>query len=261
MSRVYILPYKAGSQGANALRDSLRAANVDVKLLKQDGSTYRPRATDVIINWGNHNTDRLEGYARTANVLNRNVVTAANKFRAFVQMDGAGVRLPSFYDSYDEALEGINGKVVGRTILNGSGGDGIIIADSVSELAGRQDVKLFVEYIKKKYEYRIHVMNGQIIDMQQKKKRADIPNEEVNFQIRNHANGWIFAREDVNPPDAVKEQAIAACTTLGLSFGAVDVIYNDHQKEAYVLEVNTAPGLEGTTLERYTQSFKSIYNL
>ena len=38
-------------------------------------------------------------------------------------------------------------------------------------------------------------------------------------------------------------EATKAVAALGLDFGAVDVIYNEKYGRAYVLEVNTAPGL------------------
>jgi glutathione synthase/RimK-type ligase-like ATP-grasp enzyme len=41
----------------------------------------------------------------------------------------------------------------------------------------------------------------------------------------------------------------------GLDFGAVDVIWNERQQRAYVLEINSAPGLEGTTIDDYVRYF------
>ncbi|MNN94301.1 hypothetical protein D3C81_2129010 [compost metagenome] len=83
----------------------------------------------------------------------------------------------------------------------------------------------------------------------------------MNWKVRNLANGFIFARgEDAlgNVPKDVLDQAVKAVASLGLDFGAADVIYNDRQKKAYVLEVNTAPGLSGSTLDGYTQRLKEM---
>ena len=96
--------------------------------------------------------------------------------------------------------------------------------------------KLYVKYIKKKAEYRIHVFNGKIIDIQQKRKRHEAI--EINFQIRSHNNGWV----------------------LGLDFGAVDIIWNEKQQQGYVLEVNTAPGLEGETIINYANAIEELIN-
>jgi D-alanine-D-alanine ligase-like ATP-grasp enzyme len=44
-----------------------------------------------------------------------------------------------------------------------------------------------------------------------------------------------------------------------LDFGAVDVIWNEKQQRAYVLEVNTAPGLEGQTVDDYARGIKENF--
>ncbi|MNY63636.1 hypothetical protein D3C86_2006230 [compost metagenome] len=49
-----------------------------------------------------------------------------------------------------------------------------------------------------------------------------------------------------------------AVNAIGLTFGAVDVIWNEYRHQAYVLEVNTAPGLTGTTLEKYAEAFRGL---
>ena len=73
---------------------------------------------------------------------------------------------------------------------------------------------------------------------------------ESNPLIKNLDNGWVFCRTGISLPDDARNQAIAAVRSLGLDFGAVDVLYREREDKAFVLEVNTAPGLEGTTLER-----------
>jgi D-alanine-D-alanine ligase-like ATP-grasp enzyme len=45
---------------------------------------------------------------------------------------------------------------------------------------------------------------------------------------------------------------------LELDFGAADVIYNAQQDRAYSLEVNSAPGIMGTTLVNYTNALRSL---
>ena len=49
--------------------------------------------------------------------------------------------------------------------------------------------------------------------------------------------------------------AIKAVELCGLYFGAVDMIWNAYKKQGYVLEINTAPGLEGQTVENYAEHF------
>ena len=59
-------------------------------------------------------------------------------------------------------------------------------------------------------------------------------------------------------PDDVTKQALLAVDGLGLDFGAVDVGWNQHYQEATVYEVNTAPGLTGTTLDKYTNAIRRL---
>jgi D-alanine-D-alanine ligase-like ATP-grasp enzyme len=108
---------------------------------------------------------------------------------------------------------------------------------------------LYTQYIKKKDEYRVHIFGGKVIDVQRKAVRPGHQNPD--FRVRNTANGFIFVRNDVEAPADVLLQATNAVTVLGLTFGACDVIYNAKSNKAYILEVNTAPGLTGTTLENY----------
>jgi glutathione synthase/RimK-type ligase-like ATP-grasp enzyme len=145
--------------------------------------------------------------------------------------------------------------IVCRTVLAGHSGEGIVIANTRDELV---DCSLYVKYIKKQDEYRIHVgvLNDggtSIISQQRKARRADV--DDPNWQIRNHANGFVFVRQNVQPPTLALDVAQRAMLASGLDFGAVDVIWNERQQRAYVLEINSAPGLEGTTIDDYVRYF------
>ena len=91
---------------------------------------------------------------------------------------------------------------------------------------------------------------------EQKRRRNE--HADPNWRIRNLANGFIYAREDVRPPECVTSVARRALDCIDLDFGAVDVIYNARQNRAYVLEVNTAPGVTGTTVDRYVDYFRNL---
>ena len=80
----------------------------------------------------------------------------------------------------------------------------------------------------------------------------------MDYQVRNHENGWVYCRDDLDVPASVFSDATSAVAALGLDFGAVDIIWNQNQARSYVLEVNTAPGLEGTTLTKYVEAIRSV---
>ena len=250
-----ILPYKNGSRSGAALANAL-----GVRQIRLAGSTIHRQRSKTIINWGNSGrTLPPQGLGSGHYTLNPTVLVeiAANKLSTFESLLG-NTRIPEYTTDYETACEWLDEgcTVVERHQLTGHSGAGVEIVEDVEELSA--DCPLYVQYVKKQDEYRIHIMGGQVIDVQRKARRSDVPDEDVNWQVRNHQNGFCYMRENVNPDTDVIVQALNAIESLGLDFGAVDVIWNAHQNKAYVLEVNTACGLEGTTLERYKVAFQEL---
>lgn len=260
--RVRIASHNNGN-GSRALAEALsERLGQRVMLLRRNGSSFVPRPDDVIINWGK-STGYGPGACRVINSPDK-VAVAQDKLRSLRVMQGEGVTVPPF--TTDPSGTGDWDTVVVRHLLRASSSRGLEIWERSSGQPLPQ-APLYTKYIKKKAEYRVHVlMEGQVedsvacrvIDFAQKKRRADA--EEVNTKVRSHDNGWVFCREDVTPPDKVLSEAMLAVMALGLDFGAVDVIYNEHYDQAYVLEVNTAPGLEGTTVQRYADNLARYIN-
>ena len=276
MSRFRILPYKQGSRSAKALADALGG-----KVLRLQGSTFKPKADDVLINWGNGSPFGPPSF-ECFNWFGLSQCT--DKLKFFNKMaaggeTGAGLKdiLPPFWtnseDIPDEAFP-----VVCRTVLSGHSGAGIVIARTPEEVVPAQ---LYTGYIKKKDEYRVHCGKRQwvphndytgepmpigvfrdnpheVISLQRKARRLDC--ETPNWEVRNHSNGFVYVRDQVVPPASVIDVATKAFEASGLDFGAVDVIYNDKKQKAYVLEINTAPGLEGQTVTDYANFFKETTN-
>ena len=53
--------------------------------------------------------------------------------------------------------------------------------------------------------------------------------------------------------------ALNAIEDLQLDFGAVDVVVSGYSDNSFVLEVNTAPGIEGTTVKKYVEAIEGWY--
>jgi hypothetical protein len=228
-------------------------------------SAPRHRIWDVVINWGC--PVRPAHIPAGANVINpfSRVAIASNKLLTFRELRAAGVYIPECTEDAVEALGWIQGgvTVVARTILNGHGGKGIVLIDHPKDMVA---APLYTRYIPKKSEYRVHVIDGCVVDVTRKVLRDDYPDKNnVNWKIRNHDNGFIFIRENKNfldrrgnplreidcCPGCVRYQAVEAIRALDLDFGAVDVIYNKKSNMAFVLEVNTAPGVADTAAQVY----------
>ena len=255
-NRVIIYPYRKQSISGKNLAENFHKKPVNYIMsgdFKLDSNKY------VLVNWGSMS---IPYTYREPNVVIINDVPsikiASNKLKFFETVKSQ-VRIPEYTEDVSVALGWLeNGfEVLGRN-SSGYGGKDIVF--------GTEDISSFVtkdfwsKYKKKKDEYRIHVFNGKVIDKQKKSLRKTdeygiaIDPSEIDFRVRNLANGFVFVKNDVSPPDDVINQALLAVKMCGLTFGAVDTIWNEYEGKAYVLEVNTAPGLEGSTIFSYVNA-------
>ena len=248
---IFVYPYKQASRSALALAKSLGG-----KVIKLENSKFRPSKDKLVINWGSSKVPKeiVEGCRLLNNPSNVSKVSNKYIFFSMVEAQGeAGPRIPDFTISNEVAKNWFNNKtklVFARTVLNGHSGEGIVEVNSSEEVDKFPDGTLFVKYIPKRSEFRIHCTKEKAFCIQEKLRSLE-KKEEKNFKVRNHANGYIFARQNINCPEDVITQAIKALNASNLDFGAVDVIWNELRQEAYVLEVNSAPGLEGSTIHDY----------
>jgi len=238
--RIKIYPYKQGSKSAKALALAIKG-----RVLKHVGSVFKPRPSDVIVNWGSSSCPVFQ----PATTLNANVEQAQNKLTAFKIMRDAGVCVPPFWEKMDEVPDDVF-PVMCRTLLSGHSGAGIVVATDAATLV---PAPLYTQYIKKKHEYRVHIFNDKAFFVQRKARKLSI--YDPNWMIRNLEGGFVFVEAEFSDvPPAVVEQSIMAIKSLGLNFGGVDVMWNAHDQQAYVLEVNTACGLEERTANKYAQA-------
>lgn len=248
MTRRYLYAYNPNSEGAKELARAL-----EIKRIKHGpGSNFIDHPSRTVINWGSSSLPYTQ--CRVLNTA-RAVGLIGNKRSAFEAFDGH-TRLPPWTTDPEVAREWVqSGRlVVGRTKLTGHSGEGIVIIENSLDFV---QAPLYTGYIKKEKEYRIHCAFGHVIDIQQKIR--DPGREPTDWKVRNHANGFIYVRNNIVVPEDAKVQALLAFESSGLDFGAVDVIWNQHEQKAYVLEINTAPGLTGTTIQRYAEAFKSAF--
>ena len=249
----YIYSHNPGSAGAGELARAL-----GIRRIRHVGSRVRCNRQDTVINWGHAGAlpDHVRGAGRILNSPDR-VALAANKQRFFSHC-GAGVRVVPNTTSRDVA-RGWNSKVVCRHVLNGHSGEGIEIVEPGVDIP---QAPCYTKYIVKESEWRIHIVNGQVIDATRKIRDPDFVGE-PNWAVRNHAGGFIYARNSGQPSEDVVRQAVAAVEAVGLDFGAVDVMVSKPvrahpERLAYVLEINSAPGLVGTTVTNYAEAFRNV---
>lgn len=245
-----LYPYNQGSASAKALAEAL-----GIKRLKREGKPIRIKGT--VINWGCSSDNFTRGIDCDVLLNDPNCVRlATNKLKSFNALKGHA-SIPEFTESPVEALKWLDegSTVVERHMLTGHSGEGVRVVEPGQEL---QQAPLYVKYIPKKHEYRIHVFRDKVFFVQRKARKNDVPDADVNWKVRNLKGGFIYANQDVDVAEEAKQQAIIAIRELLLDFGAVDIIYNELHNKYYVLEVNTACGLAGTTLDKYVEVFKEF---
>lgn len=246
MNKIWIYTGGRASNSAKALAD---APNFRRYI---QGNSFK--ASDVLVNWGTQKVVAI-GDAKVLNPV-ASIGIAANKLFAFTAFSGEDVETVPWTANKAVAKEWQDkgNTVVVRNILTGHSGSGIVIVEEGEELP---DAPLYTKYIFKTKEYRVHATATGVIHTQRKVRDPDV--EPLSWKVRSHANGFIFQVTNIQPSDARDKLAMASVKALGLDFGAVDII-EDKKGNLYVLEVNTAPGLEGQTIEAYTTALEQLAN-
>jgi len=197
-----------------------------------------------------------------------------------------------------DALHALGYPLVGRTKYH-QGGKGFwpILDRKMLEQACADGCGYVQNRIQIADEYRLHVFNTNVIYAAKKtpqqnpqeswtvamrekiaaRARADgvrmnnamldvalavlsVEHTRPDMLIRSNTRGWKFSRLQLrNVNAALSDPAIAAVRALGLTFGAVDMATNAGN-DPFVIEVNSAPGLERSTLDAWVAAFQARIN-
>ena len=153
-TKTFLYPYKQNSQSCKNLATTLQA-----KIIKLTNNLYKHKPTHQVINWGNSTPPEFTS-------LNKHTQDASNKLLSFQRFRDANLSIPPWTTDIEEAKTWLPETVFARTLLTGHSGVGIV------EFTGTEQAPLYVKYIKKRHEYRIHVVKDHIIDIQQKKRKT-----------------------------------------------------------------------------------------
>ena len=241
-----LFPYKPVSQSAIRLSRKLGILRVS--------PTYNARRSDVIVNWGASTPPHFKSMDHDLNKHDA-IAIACDKLKTFKTLALQGFdQLPKFSTEIKDAKDWIDkGETIYcRTKLGSHSGRGIVICNDVNDLP---TAPLYTVKANHKHEYRVHVFQGKVLYVQQKKKR--LGSTIRNSGIRNHDNDWVYCTPTDTPSELLLSSCVRAVQLLGLDFGAVDIGHRVSDNRFFVFEINTAPGLVGTTLDKYS---KAIYN-
>ncbi len=207
---------------------------------------------DNLIRWGSRRSpeydDQYEIVLNPAEAIER----ASDKFNSLFEMMDAGINTPAPFESFEECLEEYGYPIIGRKFRHARGTDIKLILQRRDVRRGQSDY--FIPYIPTNREYRLHVVRDKVIRIQG--KYLDFPELAVSH-IRNFENGYRFRTPNVTlRPDRL-QAAVTAVSSLGLDFGAVDLIIGD-DGSYYILEVNTAPSCSRATAKAYINEFVNL---
>lgn len=213
-----------------------------LKMLAEDDTIVLNRGSQGDINWGR---------ASANTKLNPDISNATNKRVMREIFAEHGVPMPKLYPLCLEIHPTIpdwvklDGEVIGRPDFHTKGrgywkcstvGD---VRKAIIGTRKKKPATHFMEFIDAPREYRVHIFKGKSIRISEKAHTAF------------HEYTTVKPNHDVTHVRNAAKQAVNA---LGLDFGAVDILANDEQ--AWVLEVNTAPGIGGSMPKLYAETFK-----
>lgn len=144
--------------------------------------------------------------------------------------------------------------VVCRKLTRSSEGKGIVIAETPEQVV---QAPVYTKYKKKKKEFRVHVYQNRVVHVLEKRRKTGFTGE-TDAKIRNTANGYVFCSGNVIEPDGIRALALAASRVTNSDFKGVDIGYNELKNELFVIEVNSAPGIGGSNVQRYVNTIKGL---
>jgi len=148
----------------------------------------------------------------------------------------------------------------GRRYLNSSCGKGIEIFDLDKIVQLPTDCApcpVYTKYKKKKREFRVHVYKDKVVAVTEKRKRAGFEGTR-DTKIRNLENGYVFCQTVANEPVGLRDLALSASKVSSSDFKGVDIGYNERNNDLFIIEVNSAPGIQGSNINAYVDAITGL---
>ena len=235
--KLTILYSNKSSKTGKELREKFKG--IASKVIKK--RTNKRLRTDVLLRWGSS-----EEFSRLTSRLELNTLQAVNNTSNNLEMMKT---LVSSSIKTPDVLFDLSDSEVMDTYRDDDGG--FYVRGSNHEMRYDDALKFGDLYISKpvlnkRREYRVHVFNGEVIAVYEK-----IPLEE-DIRLYKSYNCKFRLVDTTRSRLSVDDLniCISAVNALGLLFGGVDLLSNKSQ-DVFVTEVNSAPGLNGTNIDRY----------
>ena len=270
-----------------------------MEALDASGGTAKPAAgKEVVICWGaKTEADVVMGNGKIYNHPN-NIRNNRNKLKALDVLKKGAVSVANFSDNFKLAgTKDFPFPIIARTKFH-QGGAGFWLCLTAAQVAQavKDGAQYFQTFIDIKDEYRLHVVNGEVIYGVRKVQRDNhaeafiehytehvedkaakgnvkLDKDTIKFVmdklarkfatgpdmiIRSNTRGWKFSKvADENLNKELVAEAVKAVKTLGLDYAAVDCCI-DATGKVFIIECNSGPGLDGTSFDAWTTAFKKL---
>lgn len=246
--KFFVYPYRYECDNAIMLKNRLGGMRI-----KLEDSSYQMKDDHVIVNWGNSKCP----YSGSR-VINQPaaVEQAVHKLRAFDLLRSNYI--PTVPTTTRKEIADIwlqrGDKVIGRQLLKSNNGKGIVWYDGNNG----EGIKFYSRFIPSTGEFRVNVYRGRLISSRIKAKLPNMPDNDIKSGL----NGYVFRPLPPQLEAQVGEQigmlASQAILALDLDFGGVDILYSPTYGPL-VIEVNTAPELQGAAMDRLANYIKQDY--
>lgn len=250
----YIVYNKRSCVTGRALFEWLKANRVGGYRWRRSCKNPPRGAADLVIRWGNS----LHDVQATVELNSRDAVRNATKKLEMMRILNEHSLSPPVVFHENSSM---NNRGDERTaIANLANEEGMVYYRTQYDevrYTNPSSIPVNFQYVSKPIdkvaEYRVHVFDGKCVGVYEK-----VPNQENVRIFKDH--NCDFVRLDMSNEDnrrkikGVRPKAVEAVGHLNLLFGGVDVIV-DRDRNIYVLEVNSAPGLNEPNIERWGQKF------
>lgn len=211
--------------------------------------TNRKAKCDLFIRWGN-----TEEFVNTKSTKQLNSLDAVrrtvDKLQMLTTLKDAGLPTPEF----DTELSLIDNFKDDTGNLYIRSKDGVV--RYASDYCSVRDSYYSKPIALKRREYRVHVFNGKVIGIYEK-----VPLTESRPALfKSNTCKFVKCNPDISRVDQNAQAiCIQAVNSLGLLCGGVDLI-RDKNKNFFVCEVNSAPGLNSCNIQRWVDEIKNYYS-
>lgn len=248
---MYLIASKAGFVSGKALARKLGL------LFHSNIHKIRPDS-DVVIRYGNYGTsDRVSEDTEINSVETIRTISAKHKLREILEPEG--ILTPKYYPYTGSIPEELRDEfpLLSRRRYHRSGKD-IIILDDIETPINIGETEFLVKYYETSREYRVHVIDGEVVKIFRKTSEDDYP-----VKIRTSHYGWGYRRAKLSKiyaSDSLEEVCIKSARAVDAYFCGIDIGWSKQLGRWIVFEINSAPSLNSRTLEIYAEKLKGLGN-